>query len=39
VWAIGGNLKSSSWDAFDTFVRNQFDENGDAKVKLFIFKN
>lgn len=32
VWSIGGNLRSTSWDAFDTFVRNQFDENGDAKV-------
>lgn len=32
VWAIGGNLRSASWDIFDTFVRNQFDENGDAKV-------
>lgn len=32
VWAIGGNLKSASWDSFDTFVRNQFDDNGDAKL-------
>lgn len=32
VWAVGGNLRSASWDQFDTFVRNQFDENGDAKV-------
>jgi len=35
VWAIGGNLRAVSWDAFDTFVRNQFEENGDAKVCLF----
>ena len=34
VWAIGGNLKSTSWDVFDTFVRNQFEENGEAKVKI-----
>ena len=32
VWAIGGNLKSTSWDAFDTFVRGQFEENPDAKL-------
>lgn len=32
VWAIGGNLNASSWDAFDTFVRNQFEENPDAKL-------
>jgi dynein heavy chain len=34
TWAIGGNLKASSWDAFDTFVRNQFEENPDAKVTI-----
>lgn len=39
VWAIGGNLRSTSWDAFDTFVRNQFDENGDAKVNLLFQPN
>jgi len=32
VWAIGGNLKATSWDAFDTFVRGQFEENPDAKL-------
>ena len=32
VWAIGGNLRSNFWDVFDTFVRNQFEENVDAKV-------
>lgn len=32
VWSIGGNLNSNNFDAFDTFVRNQFEENGDAKV-------
>ncbi|CAF0752073.1 unnamed protein product [Brachionus calyciflorus] len=32
VWSIGGNLRSNNWDAFDTFVRNQFEENGDAKL-------
>ena len=32
VWSIGGNLKSANWDMFDTFVRNQFDENPDAKL-------
>lgn len=32
VWSIGGNLKSSSWDSFDTFVRGQFEDNADAKL-------
>lgn len=32
VWAVGGNLKSTSWDAFDSFVRGQFEENPDAKL-------
>ena len=22
----------NSWDAFDSFIRNQFEDNGDAKV-------
>ena len=35
VWAVGGNLKSANWDIFDTFVRNQFEDNPDAKVKYF----
>lgn len=34
VWSIGGNLRPNNWDSFDTFVRNQFEENGDAKVKF-----
>ncbi|XP_054751474.2 dynein axonemal heavy chain 6-like isoform X1 [Lytechinus pictus] len=32
LWAIGGNLIESCWDAFDTFIRNQFEDNGDAKL-------
>lgn len=32
VWCIGGNIIEGNWDAFDTFVRNTFDDNGDAKV-------
>ena len=32
LWAVGGNLTSSHWDAFDTFVREQFEDNSDAKV-------
>ena len=32
IWSIGGNIIESNWDAFDTFVRGQFEENGDAKV-------
>ncbi|XP_028284655.1 dynein heavy chain 6, axonemal [Parambassis ranga] len=31
LWAVGGNLTSSHWDAFDTFLKGQF-ENGDAKL-------
>ena len=34
VWAIGGNLNPKDFDAFDTFVRNQFDENAEAKVRI-----
>jgi len=25
VWGIGGNIDSENWDAFDTFVREQFE--------------
>ncbi|CAG9464970.1 unnamed protein product [Pedinophyceae sp. YPF-701] len=25
VWALGGNLKTEAWDAFDTFVRGQLE--------------
>ena len=32
LWSIGGNIIDANWDAFDTFVRQQFDDNGDAKV-------
>ena len=32
LWAIGGNIIDSCWDVFDTFVRQQFEDNGDAKV-------
>nr|XP_019939373.1 PREDICTED: dynein heavy chain 6, axonemal [Paralichthys olivaceus] len=31
LWAVGGNLNSSHWDSFDTFVKEQFAED---KVKL-----
>ncbi|XP_029367943.1 dynein heavy chain 6, axonemal [Echeneis naucrates] len=27
LWALGGNLTNSHWDAFDTFVRKQFSDN------------
>ena len=33
IWSIGGNLLEKYWDAFDTFVRNQFEDNGEAKVR------
>ncbi|CAF4573133.1 unnamed protein product [Rotaria sp. Silwood1] len=32
VWSIGGNIVSKDWDQFDTFVRQQFDEDADAKL-------
>ncbi|XP_022090689.1 dynein heavy chain 6, axonemal-like isoform X2 [Acanthaster planci] len=32
LWSVGGNLVESCWDLFDTFVRNQFEDNGDAKL-------
>ena len=35
LWSVGGNISEVSWDAFDTFLRNQFDDNGDAKVLSF----
>lgn len=32
LWAVGGNLTSSHWGAFDTFVREQFEDNKNATV-------
>lgn len=32
LWALGGNVNSSHWDAFDTFVREQFEDDRNAKV-------
>ncbi|XP_015279206.1 PREDICTED: dynein heavy chain 6, axonemal [Gekko japonicus] len=32
LWSIGGNLTEIYWDAFDTFIRQQFDDNPDAKL-------
>ena len=32
VWSVGGNIVSKDWDQFDTFVRQQFDEDADAKL-------
>ena len=26
----------NSWDQFDSFIRNQFEDNGDAKVNIGI---
>lgn len=37
VWAIGGNILESKWDAFDTFVKNMFDSNPFAKVSVSCF--
>ncbi|KAM9845816.1 dynein axonemal heavy chain 6 [Aulostomus maculatus] len=32
VWAVGGNLTSSHWDAFDCFVREQFEGNNYVRL-------
>ncbi|KAK2919405.1 hypothetical protein Q8A73_003776 [Channa argus] len=35
LWAIGGNLASSNWDAFDSFVTGQFEDNNNAKLPKY----
>ncbi|XP_076584320.1 dynein axonemal heavy chain 6 [Chaetodon auriga] len=35
LWAVGGNLTSSHWDVFDTFVREQFEDNSNAKLPKY----
>ncbi|XP_018593809.2 dynein heavy chain 6, axonemal [Scleropages formosus] len=32
LWSVGGNLAENHWDAFDSFVRQQFEDNNDAKL-------
>uniref|UniRef100_A0A6Q2Z4C9 Dynein, axonemal, heavy chain 6 n=1 Tax=Esox lucius TaxID=8010 RepID=A0A6Q2Z4C9_ESOLU len=32
LWSVGGNLTDTHWDAFDSFVRQQFEDNNDAKL-------
>ncbi|KAM4809142.1 dynein axonemal heavy chain 6 [Rhinophrynus dorsalis] len=32
LWSVGGNLTENYWDAFDTFVRQQFEDNPEAKL-------
>ncbi|XP_023141924.2 dynein axonemal heavy chain 6 isoform X2 [Amphiprion ocellaris] len=32
LWAVGGNLTSSHWDAFDSFLREQFKDNINAEL-------
>ncbi|XP_004691642.1 PREDICTED: dynein heavy chain 6, axonemal [Condylura cristata] len=32
LWSLGGNLNEIHWDAFDTFIRTQFDDNPDARL-------
>jgi len=34
LWSIGGNITDTYWDAFDSFVRRQFEDTPDAKVIL-----
>lgn len=33
LWAIGGNIVESCCEEFEIFVRSQFEDNTDAKVK------
>ncbi|KAA8595375.1 hypothetical protein FQN60_012510 [Etheostoma spectabile] len=32
LWAVGGNLVSSHWDAFDNFIKQQFEGNNNATL-------
>ncbi|KAG9342632.1 hypothetical protein JZ751_016069 [Albula glossodonta] len=32
LWAVGGNLVDSNWDDFDSFVRQQFEDNTEAML-------
>uniref|UniRef100_A0A8C5NZ98 Dynein, axonemal, heavy chain 6 n=1 Tax=Jaculus jaculus TaxID=51337 RepID=A0A8C5NZ98_JACJA len=32
LWSIGGNLTENYWDAFDTFIRTQLEDNPDARL-------
>ncbi|TDH16419.1 hypothetical protein EPR50_G00020980 [Perca flavescens] len=32
LWAVGGNLVSSHWDAFDNFIKQQFEGNSNATL-------
>ncbi|XP_063150960.1 dynein axonemal heavy chain 6 [Candoia aspera] len=32
LWSVAGNITENCWDPFDTFVRQQFEENPDAKL-------
>uniref|UniRef100_A0A7M4FAQ3 Dynein axonemal heavy chain 6 n=1 Tax=Crocodylus porosus TaxID=8502 RepID=A0A7M4FAQ3_CROPO len=32
LWSVGGNLTENNWDAFDTFLRQEFEDNPDAKL-------
>ncbi|XP_050800280.1 dynein axonemal heavy chain 6 isoform X6 [Gopherus flavomarginatus] len=32
LWSLGGNLMENYWDTFDTFVRQQFEDNPEAKL-------
>ena len=33
MWAVAGNLPGKFFDTFDSFVRNQFEDNQDIRVR------
>ena len=37
LWGIGGNLCDSYWDAFDTFLRQEFEDSSVVKVSASYF--
>uniref|UniRef100_A0A1I8GGQ9 DHC_N2 domain-containing protein n=1 Tax=Macrostomum lignano TaxID=282301 RepID=A0A1I8GGQ9_9PLAT len=32
LWGVGGNTIDANWDSIDNFVRQQFEDNGDARL-------
>eukprot|EP00106_Octopus_bimaculoides_P013835 XP_014781277.1 PREDICTED: dynein heavy chain 6, axonemal-like [Octopus bimaculoides] len=34
LWGLGGSILESHWDAFDSFIRNLFEDNADARLPV-----